>query len=144
MLTFAKTPHGSIQIRLSYLAAARATYAYRQSSKASWIHPLKNLRRLAVVFAGDQPVPDKLPEKKMPTEIALSPPYRAGQRQIYKKAQRDKLAAMKEARRVHAIDLLKARVVTARAITSKTRCARPPRPDIRSEHAVLMLIPSSC
>lgn len=32
------------------------------------------------------------------------------------------LAEMREARRVHVIDLLKARVVSARAVTAETRC----------------------
>ena len=43
--------------------------------------------------------------------------------QIYKGVLRSELAAMKEARKAHAVDALMARVVSAGAISAKTRYA---------------------
>ena len=42
-------------------------------------------------------------------------------RQIYRNALHVELAEMRETRKMHAINLLKARVVSARAITAETR-----------------------
>lgn len=46
--------------------------------------------------------------------------------QIYKKSLQRQLADMKDARRVHAIDLLKTRVIKARSMSAEIRCAMVP------------------